>query len=137
MRLERSIGRLIGGMLALALLLGTGPKMASAQWAQVAPAGAAQQTPLLPGPVCTGEPGDLACGCDPEVQDCGCTSIQVSKGASTDGSVMTAHSCDGNYRTWLQIEPARENARRHDAAHLLGEAPHGDPRRHAQAAAEG
>jgi dipeptidase len=22
---------------------------------------------------------------------------------------MTAHSCDGNYRTWLQIEPAREN----------------------------
>ncbi|TFH65097.1 MAG: hypothetical protein E4G90_06825, partial [Gemmatimonadales bacterium] len=84
--------------------------MASAQWAQVAPAGAAQQTPLLPGPVCSGEPGDLACGCDPEVQDCGCTSIQVSKGASTDGSVMTAHSCDGNYRTWLQIEPARENA---------------------------
>ncbi|MFH1762775.1 MAG: C69 family dipeptidase, partial [Gemmatimonadota bacterium] len=110
MKLERSIGRLIGGMLALALLLGTGPDMASAQWEQVAPAGVAQQTPLLPGPVCSGEPGDLACGCDPEVQDCGCTSIQVSKGASTDGSVMTAHSCDGNYRTWLQIEPARENA---------------------------
>jgi len=34
----------------------------------------------------------------------------VSKLASTDGSVMTAHSCDGNYRTWLQIEPRRENA---------------------------
>ncbi|MCL2097727.1 MAG: C69 family dipeptidase [Bacteroidales bacterium] len=37
-----------------------------------------------------------------------CTSIMVGKKASTDGSVMTAHSCDGNYRTWLTIEPARE-----------------------------
>ncbi|KPK95646.1 peptidase [bacterium SM23_31] len=35
----------------------------------------------------------------------GCTSIMVGKLASTDGSVMTAHSCDGNYRTWLRIEP--------------------------------
>ncbi|NIM52855.1 MAG: peptidase [Gemmatimonadales bacterium] len=33
----------------------------------------------------------------------------VGKQASTDGSVMTAHSCDGNYRTWLQIEPRRSN----------------------------
>jgi dipeptidase len=32
----------------------------------------------------------------------------VGKLASTDGSVMTAHSCDGNYRTWLQIEPRKE-----------------------------
>ncbi len=61
----------------------------------------------LQGPRCTAEGED--CGCDPEVQDCGCTSIQVARLASTDGSVMTAHSCDGNYRTWLQIEPAREN----------------------------
>ena len=37
-----------------------------------------------------------------------CTSIMVGKKASTDGSVMTAHSCDGNYRTWMSIEPARE-----------------------------
>jgi len=59
------------------------------------------------GPVCTLEDG--SCGCDPEFQDCGCTSIQVAKLASTDGSVMTAHSCDGNYRTWLQIEPERKN----------------------------
>src|SRR3990172_2426314 len=58
-------------------------------------------------PVCTLEDG--SCGCDPEFQDCGCTSIQVAKLASTDGSVMTAHSCDGNYRTWLQIEPERKN----------------------------
>ncbi len=39
-----------------------------------------------------------------------CTSIMVGRLASTDGSVMTAHSCDGNYRTWLEIVPARNNA---------------------------
>jgi len=33
-----------------------------------------------------------------------CTSIMVSKGASTDGSVMTSHTCDGRYRTWLKVE---------------------------------
>jgi dipeptidase len=109
-KLARSIGPMIGGMLTLALLLGTGAEPASAQWEPTLSTSTAQQAPLLPGPVCSGDPGDPACGCDPEVQDCGCTSIQVSKGASTDGSVMTAHSCDGNYRTWLQIEPARENA---------------------------
>ncbi len=32
-----------------------------------------------------------------------CTSIMVGKAASTDGSVMTAHTCDSNYRTWLEI----------------------------------
>ena len=32
-----------------------------------------------------------------------CTSIMVGKKASTDGSVMTAHTCDSNYRTWLEI----------------------------------
>ncbi|MGD2151759.1 MAG: C69 family dipeptidase [Gemmatimonadales bacterium] len=58
---------------------------------------------------CTNAPDDRGCGCNPEYQDCGCTSIMVAKDASTDGSVMTAHSCDGNYRTWLQIEPRREN----------------------------
>ncbi|MDR2585607.1 MAG: C69 family dipeptidase [Prevotellaceae bacterium] len=36
-----------------------------------------------------------------------CTSIMVGKDASTDGSVITTHSCDGNYRTWLRIEPAK------------------------------
>lgn len=35
----------------------------------------------------------------------GCTSILVGKLASTDGSVMTAHTCDGNYRTWVKMEP--------------------------------
>lgn len=36
-----------------------------------------------------------------------CTSILVTKGASFDGSVMTAHSCDSNYRTWLTMEPRK------------------------------
>lgn len=35
----------------------------------------------------------------------GCTSIMVGRLASADGSVITAHSCDGNYRTWLNIVP--------------------------------
>lgn len=37
--------------------------------------------------------------------DAGCTSIQVGRLATTDGSVITAHSCDGNYRMWLNIVP--------------------------------
>ena len=37
--------------------------------------------------------------------EAGCTSIMVGRLASTDGSVMTAHSCDGNYRTWVKMEP--------------------------------
>ncbi len=70
---------------------------------------------LLADPECTAQSGDASdcvcaeCGCAGEDADCGCTSIMVGKEASTDGSVMTAHSCDGNYRTWLQIEPAREH----------------------------
>lgn len=35
-----------------------------------------------------------------------CTSIMVGKKASADGSVMTSHTCDGNYRTWMEIVPA-------------------------------
>jgi len=31
----------------------------------------------------------------------------VGRLATTDGSVITAHSCDGNYRTWVRIEPGR------------------------------
>src|SRR5664280_103749 len=34
-----------------------------------------------------------------------CTTIMVGRRASSDGSVMTSHSCDGNYRTWLEIYP--------------------------------
>lgn len=39
-----------------------------------------------------------------------CTSIMVGKKASADGSVITAHTCDGNYRTWLTIEPAKTHS---------------------------
>jgi len=35
----------------------------------------------------------------------GCTSIMAGRLATTDGSVITAHACDGNYRTWVRIEP--------------------------------
>ena len=35
-----------------------------------------------------------------------CTSIMVGRKASTDGSVITSHTCDGRYRTWAQMEPA-------------------------------
>ena len=35
-----------------------------------------------------------------------CTSIMVGKQASTDGSVITSHTCDSNYRTWIDIVPA-------------------------------
>jgi len=72
---------------------------------------AASQTvdALSVGGQCSATADDPGCGCDPLYQDCGCTSIMVGKQASSDGSVMTAHSCDGNYRTWLQIEPRRTN----------------------------
>lgn len=43
---------------------------------------------------------------DPE----SCTSIMVGKKASADGSVMTSHTCDGNYRTWMEIVPAKQYA---------------------------
>jgi hypothetical protein len=39
----------------------------------------------------------------------GCTSIMVGRLASVDGSVITCHTCDGNYRQWLNIVPARKN----------------------------
>jgi dipeptidase len=38
-----------------------------------------------------------------------CTSIMVGKKASVDGSVMTSHTCDGRYRTWMNIVPAQKH----------------------------
>jgi len=38
-----------------------------------------------------------------------CTSIMVGKKASADGSVITSHTCDGRYRTWVQWEPAQDH----------------------------
>ncbi len=41
--------------------------------------------------------------------DDGCTSITVGKQATTDGSVITCHTCDGNYRTWVNIVPHKNH----------------------------
>lgn len=38
-----------------------------------------------------------------------CTSIMVGRLASSDGSVLTSHTCDSWYRTWLQIVPAKDH----------------------------
>ncbi|HYK90188.1 MAG TPA: C69 family dipeptidase [Acidobacteriota bacterium] len=38
-----------------------------------------------------------------------CTSIMVGRLASKDGSVITCHTCDGNYRTWLNIVPHQKH----------------------------
>lgn len=38
-----------------------------------------------------------------------CTSIMVGKKASADGSVITSHTCDSWYRTWMQMVPARDH----------------------------
>ncbi|MDR1517574.1 MAG: C69 family dipeptidase [Dysgonamonadaceae bacterium] len=38
-----------------------------------------------------------------------CTSIMVGKKASADGSVITSHTCDGRYRTWMEIVPAQKH----------------------------
>ena len=40
-----------------------------------------------------------------------CTSIMVGRLATTDGSVITSHTCDGRYRTWAFIEPAADYTR--------------------------
>ena len=37
-----------------------------------------------------------------------CTSIMVGKKASTDGSVITSHTCDSWYRTWMNIVPSMD-----------------------------
>ena len=44
---------------------------------------------------------------DPE----SCTSIMVGKQASTDGSVITSHTCDSWYRTWVTMTPAEDYER--------------------------
>lgn len=33
----------------------------------------------------------------------------VGRKASADGSVITSHTCDGRYRTWVQMEPAADH----------------------------
>lgn len=52
---------------------------------------------------CTGQINDIDSDGPGYAENC--TTIMVGRLASTDGSVMTSHSCDGNYRTWLNIFP--------------------------------
>lgn len=40
-----------------------------------------------------------------------CTSIMVGREASADGSVITSHTCDSWYRTWMRIVPAQDYER--------------------------
>lgn len=47
-------------------------------------------------------------GMPPESEWDSCTSIMVAAKASTDGSVITCHSCDGNYRTWVEMVPGKK-----------------------------
>uniref|UniRef100_UPI003217A30A dipeptidase n=1 Tax=uncultured Draconibacterium sp. TaxID=1573823 RepID=UPI003217A30A len=46
-----------------------------------------------------------------------CTSIMFGKAATDDGSVITAHTCDAYYRTWLNFVPAQNFER--DTTHLV------------------
>ncbi len=46
-----------------------------------------------------------------------CTSIMLGKGATDDGSVITAHTCDAYYRTWLEFVPAQKFER--DTTHKV------------------
>jgi dipeptidase len=45
-----------------------------------------------------------------------CTSIMFGREATQDGSVITAHTCDAYYRTWMEFVPAQkfENDTTHD-----------------------
>ena len=45
----------------------------------------------------------------PEFEGQSCTSIMVGKNVSGDGSVITSHTCDGRYRTWMFMEPAEDH----------------------------
>lgn len=53
-------------------------------------------------------PGRPAGSAD-QAEGWGCTSIMVGRLASADGSVITCHTCDGNYRQWVNIVPRRQN----------------------------
>ena len=44
-----------------------------------------------------------------ELVGANCTSIMVGCKASADGSVITSHTCDSKYRTWVTMEPAADH----------------------------
>lgn len=41
-----------------------------------------------------------------------CTSLVVGRLATTDGSVITSHTCDGVSRTWINVVPAAKHGRK-------------------------
>jgi len=43
--------------------------------------------------------------------DEGCTSIMAGRLATVDGSVIVGHTCDGNYRTWVNVVPHKKNGK--------------------------
>ena len=43
--------------------------------------------------------------------DEGCTSIVAGRLATADGSVIVGHTCDGNYRTWVNVVPHKQNGK--------------------------
>ncbi|MDR2292307.1 MAG: C69 family dipeptidase [Prevotellaceae bacterium] len=52
---------------------------------------------------------NISSQCDDKEFYGSCTSIMVGKKASADGSVITSHTCDGRYRTWMDIVPAQKH----------------------------
>jgi dipeptidase len=54
---------------------------------------------------------------DDEMYRESCTSIMAGRKATDDGSVITAHTCDAYYRTWLQVVPAQKYKR--DTTHRV------------------
>ena len=40
---------------------------------------------------------------DTATAPCGCTSVMAGRLATTDGSTITSHTCDGSSRTWIDI----------------------------------
>ena len=51
---------------------------------------------------------EIVAGDDPEYLE-SCTSIMAGREATTDGSVITSHTCDAWYRTWIDIVPAQDH----------------------------
>ena len=45
---------------------------------------------------------------DADIYSESCTSIMLGRKATDDGSVITAHTCDAYYRTWLEFVPAKK-----------------------------
>jgi dipeptidase len=46
-----------------------------------------------------------------DIDNDACTSIMVGKSASADGSVITSHTCDSWYRTWMNMVPEKDYPR--------------------------